>query len=179
MIWRFRYTVRNVEEKNPEWQQYDYSNLYLLRRRAEKNRQQENWRHQTRQDDVHDVEGVAPFHLQGEGHKGKPLVRSRVKEELITDHLRLMDLPLPVGLVAVHVDDVAGAAQVHLGGVVAPRPEHQCTSLLVKRVVRDVDLTHRLEHAARLPVDASWRVYYGSELSVVPVNPVSPGGKIK
>ena len=40
---------------------------------------------------------------------------------------------------------------VHLGRVVGPGAERQVTLLLVERVVGDVDLTHRLEDAARLP----------------------------
>ena len=86
--------------------------------------------------------------------------------ELFPSRESRLDLPLAVRLVRVHVDVRAAVGEVHLGGVVAPRTERHLAVLVVERVVRDVDLTHRPEHASRLPPDVSRRVDYRPEVVI-------------
>ena len=61
-------------------------------------------RHERRQDDVHDVEGVAPAQVYVEDDVGEALVETALEEELVTWRWRPLDLPLAVRLVRVHVD---------------------------------------------------------------------------
>ena len=86
--------------------------------------------------------------------------------ELFPSRESRLDLPLAVRLVRVHVDVRAAVGEVHLGCVVAPRTERHLAVLVVERVVRDVDLTHRPEHASRLPPDVSRRVDYRPEVVI-------------
>ena len=67
-----------------------------------------------------------------------------------------------------------GVGEVHLGRVVAPRSELEVAVLLVERVVRDVDLAHRLEHAARLPVNVPVALDDCAKLPVITVQILRP-----
>ena len=79
--------------------------------------------------------------------------------------------------VGVEVDVVNCVGEVHLCSVVAPRSEREFAGLVVERVVRDINLTHRLEHTARLPVNLSRVLDYCSELVVLLVDVLRSEGK--
>ena len=169
MIGRFRDAVGDVEQEDAEREQDDDADLHLLRRRAEEDGQEEDGRHQARQDHVHDVERVASSHEDAERHVGEPFGGTRIEEELVPLHPRPFNAPLAVFLVAVHVDRHVRVRHVHLRDVVAPRAEHQLAALHVERVVGDVDLALRLEHAARLPVHMTAAQDDRPELAVLAV----------
>ena len=63
--------------------------------------------------------------------------------------------------------------EVHVRRVIGPRSEDERAHLFVKRVVGDIDLTHRLECTSGLPPNTSVVVEYRSEVTVVFVNPLS------
>jgi hypothetical protein len=164
--------VGDVEEEDAEGEEHDDSDLHFLRRRAEEDGEQEDGRHQTGQDDVHNVEGIASLHVQDKLHVGEALRRAAFEGELLADDLRRVDLPLAVFLERIHVDDLLHVGQVHLGRVVRPRTKHEAALLLVERVVRDVDLAHRLEHAPGLPVHFALVRHNGAELAIVTVDAI-------
>ena len=78
--------------------------------------------------------------------------------------------PLPVVLVTVEIHARAHVGDVHLDGVIRPGAEHESTALLVEGVVSDVNLTARLEDAARLPVHRAVARHYRPEVAVVSVD---------
>ncbi len=55
-------------------------------------------------------------------------------------------MPLPVVFVRVEVNLIHVIGQVHLSRLVRPGAECQGTLLLIKRIKRDINLTHGLEH---------------------------------
>ena len=147
--------------------------MHLLAGCAEEDAEENAGGEDPGQDHVHDVERVAAPDVDGEHDVGEPLLLAALEEELPPLHRGPHQLPLPVLLVVVQVDGVLVRAQVHLGGVIAPRTEHQVALLLVKRVVRDVYLAHGLENSARLPSYRPLRLDHTLELSEISINLLS------
>ena len=63
-------------------------------------------------------------------------------------------LPFSVLFIGIKIDIIHGITEVHLSCVVAPGPEDQIASLLVKWIVRDVDLADSFEDSTRFPMYA-------------------------
>ena len=119
---------------------------------------------------------MTPSNKYSKCHIGEPLIGTALKEELVANGIGADHLPFPIHLVRVKVYRRHILRQVHLRGVVTPCTEHQVAALLVKWVVRDVDLAHGFEDTTWLPVYAAIGVQYGLELTVVLVYSLGPGG---
>ena len=129
MIRCLRDVTGHVQQEDPEGQQHDDADLDLLSGSAEEDRQQQYRRQDRRQDDVQDVERVTSTYEDAEGDVGELLVRTAGVGELLPIDHRVQHFPLAVRAVGVHVDDVTGVGQIHLGRVIGPRSEHQLANL--------------------------------------------------
>ena len=88
---------------------------------------------------------------------------------LLASHPGVCYPPFAVFLVRLHGYLSALCGEVHLRRVVRPGAEYQVTLLLIKRIIRDVNLAHSLKHPSRLPPDLTTRVDISLEVMVVAV----------
>ena len=88
MIRGFRDLSGNVQQEDPERQENDDSDLDLLSGSTEKYWQQQHWRHDTRQDDVQDVERVTSTEVDPEPDVRVALVRTTFVRELFPFNLK-------------------------------------------------------------------------------------------
>ena len=87
MIRCFGNGVCDVQQEDPKRKQYHHAYLYFLGRSTEEDGEEKNRRHQTRQNDVHNVESIPPPQVDCECDVCKLLIRTAIERELLTRDL--------------------------------------------------------------------------------------------